>query len=218
MAGIDSGQRILDVGCGFGGTVASIDGRFENCDLTGINIDRRQLTRAKSTNVGSGNNSITWIEADACCLPIETNSVDTMLAVECAFHFPSRRTFLKEAARVLKPGGRLALSDFTIRPATYVKLVTWFVANGHEIGSFYGGATAGISPRRYATMAAEAGLDVLVDEDITVQTMPTYECLGTFYEEHGWEDAIVENQLLREMARRQFLDYRLFSFERRPRK
>src|SRR5438034_5931485 len=45
-------------------------------------------------------------EADACALPFPDASFDRVLAVECIFHFPSRLRFLKEAARVLKPGGR----------------------------------------------------------------------------------------------------------------
>src|SRR5215469_10321173 len=46
LAGTGSGQAILDVGCGFGGTLASLNDRHSDMALVGLNIDERQLARA----------------------------------------------------------------------------------------------------------------------------------------------------------------------------
>lgn len=97
------GQAVLDAGCGFGGTLASLQRRFKSTDLTGVNIDPRQLKLARLQVPGPR-----FIEGDACALPLPDASFDRVLAVECIFHFPSRAKFLREAARVLKPGGLLA--------------------------------------------------------------------------------------------------------------
>ncbi|MFZ4699341.1 MAG: hypothetical protein ACOYMG_04775 [Candidatus Methylumidiphilus sp.] len=43
-AGVANGQRGLDVGCGFGGTLAGLDGRFAEVDLHGLNIELRRKT------------------------------------------------------------------------------------------------------------------------------------------------------------------------------
>ena len=43
-------------------------------------------------------------------VPLATGSVDHVLAVECVFHFPSRKAFFREAARVLRPGGHAVLT------------------------------------------------------------------------------------------------------------
>src|SRR5678815_643309 len=41
--GARNGERVLDVGCGFGGTIGSLNDRFSRLDLVGLNIDGRQL-------------------------------------------------------------------------------------------------------------------------------------------------------------------------------
>ena len=43
-SGVANGQRGLDVGCGFGGTLASLDGRFAEVGLHGLNIELRRKT------------------------------------------------------------------------------------------------------------------------------------------------------------------------------
>jgi cyclopropane fatty-acyl-phospholipid synthase-like methyltransferase len=47
-ASVKDGAKLLDVGCGFGGTIASLNERITNTVLVGLNIDERQLIRARS--------------------------------------------------------------------------------------------------------------------------------------------------------------------------
>ena len=114
LANIVNGQDVLEVGCGFGGTISIINDLFNNLKIKGLNIDQRQIDRAKEKVFQKNGNEITFIQGDACKLPFEANSFDLVLAVECIFHFPDRRTFFSEANRVLKQGGRLVLSDFVL--------------------------------------------------------------------------------------------------------
>ncbi len=113
MAGIRSGQSILDVGCGFGGLIDCIDSQFTEMNLTGVNIDARQLDICQRLRSKS-QNSIRWQEADACELPFADNTFDRVFCVEAIFHFASRRTFFAEVLRVLKPAGRFSASDITL--------------------------------------------------------------------------------------------------------
>jgi SAM-dependent methyltransferase len=110
-----SDQSVLDVACGFGGTLATIDARMTGVTLTGLNIDSRQLTLCRDA-VTRPDNILTLVTADACALPFRDKSFDHVFCVEAMFHFASRRRFLAEAARALRPGGSLTISDILLRP------------------------------------------------------------------------------------------------------
>ncbi|MCA9061634.1 MAG: methyltransferase domain-containing protein [Planctomycetaceae bacterium] len=110
---VQNGQTVLDVACGFGGLLQALDDRFREMQFTGVNIDRRQLDVCRSIRF-RGQNSIHWQEADACCLPFSDQQFDRVFCIEAMFHFASRRTFLMEMLRVLKPGGRFVLTDIRI--------------------------------------------------------------------------------------------------------
>ncbi len=115
MISLSEADSILDVGCGFGGLLRQIDTLVQAVFLTGLNIDRRQLEICQQINSVNGN-VFRWCESDACRLPFSGPSFDVVFCVEAVFHFLSRRVFLQEAARVLKPGGRLLLTDFSLAP------------------------------------------------------------------------------------------------------
>lgn len=177
LADIQPNQQVLDVGCGFGGTVASINERLTGMDLTGLNIDARQLQRARELVRPVADNRIAFCQGDACSLPYGGGTYERMLAVECIFHFPSRERFFMEAARTLKPGGILALSDFVPAP--------WFLPVVASIGhsawftrlNFFGYCDVGHTLRRYHRLARQAGLQVHGERNITAHTLPTYRYL-----------------------------------------
>jgi SAM-dependent methyltransferase len=116
LAAIASGQSILDVGCGFGGTIARINDTNHGMHLTGINIDRRQVDICRTIAARAGN-TLSWEIGDATSLPFFDAAFDRVFCVEAMFHFASRRRFFTEAARVLKPGGVLAGTDILISTA-----------------------------------------------------------------------------------------------------
>jgi ubiquinone/menaquinone biosynthesis C-methylase UbiE len=173
-AGVGDGQRIVDVGCGLGGTLASLDARFRGLQLTGLNIDPRQLDYARRHVRAHDGNRIRLVHGDACEMPFADQSFDVVLAVECAFHFASRSRFLSEAARVLRPGGRLALCDFVPSNAARPFLFTQKLFFGRYVRHIVGPTDLTYTRDRYVVEASAAGLPLHHEEDVTLNVLPTY--------------------------------------------
>ncbi|WNZ27126.1 methyltransferase domain-containing protein [Leptolyngbya sp. NK1-12] len=180
-AKIKEGTSVLDVGCGFGGTIASLNEQFSPISLVGLNIDERQLQRAREKICPLPGNRIEFICGNACELPFSDNSFDAVLAVECVFHFPSRSEFLKEAHRVLRPGGRLALCEFVIsEEARKFSSFSYSYFLEKFITMFYGSCHR-CSTEDYFNLAKSIGFNIDFEKDITSETMPTYTSLNTIF-------------------------------------
>ncbi|OBB57518.1 methyltransferase type 11 [Mycobacterium sp. 852013-51886_SCH5428379] len=213
---VADGQRLLDVGCGFGGTIQQINATHSGMHLTGLNIDPRQLAAAEAQTRAANGNQIDWTEGDACELPFADNSFDRVLAVECIFHFPSRERFIAEAARVLKPGGYLAVSDFVPAVAWFGKTPIWVAVRG-RIAKSYG--TLGTVPlRSYRRMGKRAGLRLEANRNIRRNTMPTYPFLIGFFREQGSADAqetmIVGTRWMKWLSKLGLIQYRVYTFHK----
>jgi ubiquinone/menaquinone biosynthesis C-methylase UbiE len=213
---VGDGQKLLDAGCGFGGTIQQLNAEHSKMELTGLNIDGRQLAAAEAQTTATNDNAISWVEADACQLPFEDNSFDRVLAVECIFHFPSREKFLSEAARVLKPGGYLAVSDFVPTMMFFGKTPFW-MAIRTRIAKTYG--TLGNIPlRSYKSMGKRAGLQLAADRNIRKNTLPTYPFIIKFFREQGSAEAqktmIGGTRWMKWLSRLGFVQYRVYTFHK----
>ena len=208
-----NGARILDVGCGFGGTIAHLNERLSGCRLVGLNIDERQLARARQLVNPRPGNSVQFVHGDACDLPFGEGAFDIVLAVECIFHFPSRRRFFRQAARVLRPGGTLALSDFVVDADKIDEMTEWTEANVLAGSTFYGVKTAALVTGTYERMAHGSGFALLANEDVTAATMPTYPGLKAMLAQAGMSDGVQGTAYLEELSRRGYFQYRILSFE-----
>jgi ubiquinone/menaquinone biosynthesis C-methylase UbiE len=176
-AEVREGQRVLDVGCGFGATLADLNARLNGVDLVGVNIDDRQLQRAREQVRPRPGNRISFVTADACRLPFADGGFDVVLAVESVFHFPGRDRFLAEARRVLRPRGRMSLCDFVPR---FVIPVLWDYLERRtrpQVLRLYGPSDMRCTVAQYRRLARRAGLRLTRRIDLTRGTRPTYPVL-----------------------------------------
>jgi MPBQ/MSBQ methyltransferase len=107
----EKGKTVLDVACGKGATTRHLTRYYRPQNVSAINLSRKQLQRAKMNAPGCR-----FLVMSATELKFESESFDTVISVEAAFHFITRRKFLAEAWRVLRPGGWLVLSDILFHP------------------------------------------------------------------------------------------------------
>jgi SAM-dependent methyltransferase len=213
-AGVTDGRRILDVGCGFGGTLDHIRSLHDGCRLTGLNIDLRQLQWGRRlVTDGGAAGLISFVTGDGCRLPMATGSLDHVLAVECVFHFPSRKAFFREAARVLEPGGTLALSDFVLAPGALSSVTSSVHALG--LGDWFGRSAAPLTSDGYERLGRACGFELVLDDDVTARTLPTYPALRRLYREAGSPDGVETIDAVEQLAVAGGWQYHVVAFRRR---
>jgi ubiquinone/menaquinone biosynthesis C-methylase UbiE len=218
LAALSDGHTVLDIGCGFGGTLAHIAERRRGCRLLGLNIDLRQLRHARHgqhLSAASDANRVALVQGDAAALPFADQSADAILAIECAFHFPSRRRFFREAARVARPDARLAMTDFVLREGALADLARWVDGADRPAIDFYGTNQTPLTSAAYERLGQGAGFELVHDEDITRHTVPTYQAMADLYARAGLPDGVDASRYLAQIAATGFVEYHVLAFERR---
>ena len=101
---LDPGTRLLEVGTGVGAVLAVLGQEFPGLELTGVDIEPKQLEYARGHLERAGVEA-TLVEADALALPFEDESFDHVWMMWFLEHVPDPVAVLREARRVLVVGG-----------------------------------------------------------------------------------------------------------------
>jgi MPBQ/MSBQ methyltransferase len=107
------GSRVLDVGCGIGGS-ARILARDYGFDVLGISISPAQIARARSLTPPDLSHC-RFAVMDALAMDLADGSFDAVWSVEAGPHMPDKQRYADELLRVLRLGGRLAVADWNQR-------------------------------------------------------------------------------------------------------
>lgn len=119
--------KILDIGCGAGFLTNPLAEKSH--DVTGIDISESSLETARKYDVTGG---VKYINANAYELPFSDGLFDVVFAMDVLEHVENPEKLIKEASRVLKPGGLFFFHTFNRNWLSYfivIKGVEWFVKN-----------------------------------------------------------------------------------------
>ena len=104
-------QSILDLGCGSGVMTHLFHRHFPKASVIGVDASEIRVQQLNAHNPHPG--QVQFRQANACALPFEPQTFDTILMRYVAQHLsgPSLKIAFKEALRCLKPNGKLLIVD-----------------------------------------------------------------------------------------------------------
>lgn len=104
--------HVLEIGCGNGVQAMYINSNYKPATMTGIDLNPGNIEIARDEMGNRDIGNMFFFVDDAQELQeIESDSMDVVINIESAFHYPDKAAFLGQIARVLKPGGRYVIAD-----------------------------------------------------------------------------------------------------------
>jgi SAM-dependent methyltransferase len=112
LMALNSGDRVLDVGCGSGGPALFL-ARTVGCRVTGVDINRAGLQAGQVLAQSAGlANQIDFQQADVCKpLPFSPETFDAIVCMDVLCHLAGRQQLFEDWRRVLQPGGGVLFTD-----------------------------------------------------------------------------------------------------------
>ncbi|MBM3553016.1 MAG: methyltransferase domain-containing protein [Alphaproteobacteria bacterium] len=159
---IGPGQRFADLGCGVGHPAIKI-AKATGCQVDGVTISKYQQETATAKARAEGlSDRLTFIHGTALDIPRPDDFYDGGWFFESIFHMGQSEA-LAEAARVLKPGATLTLTDLPTLPTTTDDFRAFVREHIHS--SF-------VAAEDYPGLLEDAGFELVSIDDITANVMP----------------------------------------------
>lgn len=166
--GLEPCRRLLDVATGTGDVARALERKAPRAGIVGADFTRPMLERAREK---FGVRAFDWIEADGLLLPFASGCFDGVSISFGLRNMADRRRGLAEMARVVRPGGRVAILEFSQpRGALLRRLYDFYsFAVMPRLGRWMSGTSAYLylsrsirefwSPEQLAGAMREAGLE-----------------------------------------------------------
>lgn len=177
-------EKILDVGCGLGNQSVLIANKYQNAIIYSIDaleehIEQSKMLVSKYPDIVD---RVKFEVGDATQIKQKSNYFDAVLSIESAFHFNTRKDFLKEAYRVLKIGGKICVADCLIdQPGlsdsnftAVARKMSIPIENYYDINT-------------YISILKETGFSDIYVEDISNYVIPF--AAAEIFQESGWRSS-----------------------------
>ena len=164
-ADMKAGQDVLDIGCGCGDSTALLTD-FQPRSLRGITSEPSQCSIAKARFP-----RIEFLCADAVeyIASLTDGSVDRIVALDCMYHFHTRRKFLRDACRALRDNGSITATDLVIDDKIYIfqRLLMRLICllTGSPFCNF-------MTAQEYLENLSQAGFEGVEMDDISLHVFP----------------------------------------------
>lgn len=137
-AGLADGQRVLDLGCGWGAFTLWAAARFPDSEITAVSNSATQRTHIEKQAAERGLDNVEVVTADVADLTFPDRTFDRVVSVEMFEHVANHRELLARIAGWLDTDGRLFVHVFTHRDAWWVFdreapqewMARWFFTGG----------------------------------------------------------------------------------------
>jgi ubiquinone/menaquinone biosynthesis C-methylase UbiE len=106
---VDASSRVVDVGTGTGFVAVGLASRAGS--VTGVDNSAAMLTVAADNIAACGLGNVSFVSGEIDRLPLDNDSVDAAVANMVLHHAPDPAAMLTEMARVVRPGGAIAITD-----------------------------------------------------------------------------------------------------------
>jgi ubiquinone/menaquinone biosynthesis C-methylase UbiE len=173
MLALAPGARVVDAACGRGTQDLYLLDRFgalaiDAVDITARNVELANAQAARRTGPGT----VRFHQASATALPFADASFTHAICVEAAFHFDTREAYLREAFRVLAPGGAIALADIAVNRASKSPIDSGLVRAASALWRIPEENL--VNADGYRAILARVGFRVDVVEHVGDRTFPGY--------------------------------------------
>jgi SAM-dependent methyltransferase len=173
LLGLGAGARLVDAACGRGTQDFHLLETFGDITIDAVDITRRHVEWAKQRAAEwPGPGRARFHLASATRLPFPAASFTHAMSLEAAHHFDTREAYLREAFRVLEPGGRIALADFTLRRTPRGLLQTGLLETVCQLWRIP--RANAISREGYEETLRRVGFTDITFEDVGALTFPGY--------------------------------------------
>ena len=116
LLGLGGESRLLDVGCGMGSQDLYLLRNFNPRSIDALDLTRPHVEHARRRARAAGcGERVRFHHGTATKIPFAGESFTHVLSIEAPEHFDTREDFLREAHRVLVPGGAAAFADYTLK-------------------------------------------------------------------------------------------------------